>query len=122
MCSSVQNQDFTVVNDYITGLKALLYLKANAPNSSWDGQSPPIFKNQKGKPVVHLKGEDGKVSGTNHYYQSLTSAKPNRKQIKTRRKKRYNYDYVTRSIIVILFLFSFTVCYSATHADISRSH
>lgn len=90
MCSSVQNQDFTVVNDYITGLKALLYLKANAPNSSWDGQSPPIFKNQKGKPVVHLKGEDGKVSGTDFFlYQSLTSQQQqaNRKQIITMKKK-----------------------------------
>lgn len=26
MCSAVQNQDFTVVQDYITGLKALLYM------------------------------------------------------------------------------------------------
>lgn len=26
MCSAVQNQDFTIVQDYITGLKALLYM------------------------------------------------------------------------------------------------
>lgn len=28
MCSAIQNQDFTVVQDYITGLKALLYMNA----------------------------------------------------------------------------------------------
>lgn len=28
VCSAVQNQDFTVIEDYITGLKALLYLKS----------------------------------------------------------------------------------------------
>lgn len=64
VCSSIQNQDFTVIQDYITGLKALLYLKANAPPNQphlWNGQSPPVFKNQKGKPVVPLKDEDGQV-------------------------------------------------------------
>ena len=28
VCSAVQNQDFTVVDDYISGLKALLYLQS----------------------------------------------------------------------------------------------
>ena len=28
--SSIQNQDFTVIDDYITGLKALLYLQVNS--------------------------------------------------------------------------------------------
>lgn len=68
VCSAVQNQDFSVIQDYCTGLKTLLYLKSNPPpNQSqlWDGQSPPIFKNQKGKPVVPLKDDDGKVSSTN---------------------------------------------------------
>ena len=27
VCSAVHNQDFTVVQDYLTGLRALLYLK-----------------------------------------------------------------------------------------------
>lgn len=43
-------------------MKALLYLKANPPPNQpqlWDGQSPPIFKNQKGKPVATLKDENG---------------------------------------------------------------
>lgn len=64
ICSAVQNQDFTVVQDYITGLKALLYLKSNPPPNQphlWSGQSPPLFKHQKGKPVIPLKGEDGLV-------------------------------------------------------------
>lgn len=61
VCSAVQNQDFTVVQDYITGLKALLYLQANPPPEvlPWDGQSPPTVKLQKGKPVVPLKDDNG---------------------------------------------------------------
>lgn len=64
VCSSVQNQDFTLIDDYCTGLKTLLYLKANPPpvnGSLWDGQSPPTQKHQKGKPVEHLVDENGKV-------------------------------------------------------------
>ncbi|XP_066259662.1 dihydropyrimidine dehydrogenase [NADP(+)] [Euwallacea similis] len=52
ICSAVQNQDFTLIDDYITGLKALLYLDARLPE--WDGQSPPTIKHQKGKPVYPL--------------------------------------------------------------------
>lgn len=64
VCSAVQNQDFTVVADYCSGLKTLLYLKANQPTNGilWDGQSPPVIKNQRGKPVVPLKDENGEVS------------------------------------------------------------
>lgn len=62
ICSAVQNQDFTVIQDYITGLKALLYLQNNPPPEAvtWDGQSPPQQKLQKGKTVVHLTDDDGK--------------------------------------------------------------
>lgn len=62
ICSAVQNQDFSVIQDYITGLKALLYLKANPPpeNGTWDGQSPPQLKLQIGKAVIPLKDDDGK--------------------------------------------------------------
>ena len=76
--SAVQNQDFTVVDDYLTGLKALLYLKSvsygrgnNVTNGvnghvngfngtidvdfrSWIGQSPPTPVHQKGKPVPQI--------------------------------------------------------------------
>ena len=43
ICSAVHNQEFTVVQDYITALKCLLYLSAKE-NSNWDGQSPPVSK------------------------------------------------------------------------------
>ncbi|XP_043287629.1 dihydropyrimidine dehydrogenase [NADP(+)] [Venturia canescens] len=49
--SAVQNQDFTLIDDYTVGLKALLYLSSLADKKEWDGQSPPTFKHQKGKPV-----------------------------------------------------------------------
>jgi len=41
ICSAVQNQDFTVVEDYITGLKAYLYIQGREDLRNWDGQSPP---------------------------------------------------------------------------------
>jgi dihydropyrimidine dehydrogenase (NADP+) len=41
ICSAIQNQDFTVVEDYITGLKAYLYLQARSDLKNWDAQSPP---------------------------------------------------------------------------------
>ncbi|XP_068159079.1 dihydropyrimidine dehydrogenase [NADP(+)] [Drosophila tropicalis] len=66
ICSSVQNQDFTLIEDYCTSLKALLYLKANPPpvnGAFWDGQSPPTTVHQKGKPVVHLTGEGNRTLG-----------------------------------------------------------
>lgn len=52
ICSAVQNQDFTVVEDYITGLKAHLYLQAREDLALWDGQSPPkaySLRNEIGK-------------------------------------------------------------------------
>lgn len=42
ICSAVQNQDLTVVQDYTTGLQCLLYMQARADladTSVWDGQS-----------------------------------------------------------------------------------
>uniref|UniRef100_T1PFN8 Dihydropyrimidine dehydrogenase [NADP(+)] n=1 Tax=Musca domestica TaxID=7370 RepID=T1PFN8_MUSDO len=66
VCSSVQNQDFTLIEDYCTSLKALLYLKVHPPPHNapfWDGQSPPTPKHQKGKPVMHLTGEGNKTLG-----------------------------------------------------------
>lgn len=55
VCSAVQNQDFTLIDDYISGLKALLYLQSiSEMKSSWKGQSPPTPKHQLGKPVVDV--------------------------------------------------------------------
>jgi len=54
ICSSVQNQDFTVVEDYITGLKAMLYLRSIEALKYWDGQTPPTPKHQLGRPVYDV--------------------------------------------------------------------
>uniref|UniRef100_A0ABM0H1K6 Dihydropyrimidine dehydrogenase [NADP(+)] n=1 Tax=Saccoglossus kowalevskii TaxID=10224 RepID=A0ABM0H1K6_SACKO len=58
--SAVQNQDFTVIEDYITGLKTLMYLKSIDELSDWDGQSPPTLRHQLGKPVPKLNEIIGK--------------------------------------------------------------
>lgn len=60
ICSSVQNQDFTVIQDYCLGLKALLYLKSIEELWNWDGQSPPTLRHQKGKPVPRVEELVGK--------------------------------------------------------------
>jgi len=60
VCSAVQNQDFTLIEDYVTGLKALLYLKSIESLKDWDGQSPPTSKHQLGKPVIKTKTINGK--------------------------------------------------------------
>ncbi|XP_030852787.1 dihydropyrimidine dehydrogenase [NADP(+)] [Strongylocentrotus purpuratus] len=51
VCSAIQNQDFTLIEDYVTGLKALLYLNSLDDLGDWDGQSPPTVRHQKGKLV-----------------------------------------------------------------------
>ena len=51
VCSAVQNQDFTVIDDYVTGLQTLLYMQGLEELRHWDGQSPPTPKHQLGKPV-----------------------------------------------------------------------
>jgi len=60
VCSAVQNQDFTVVDDYITGLKALLYLHSYDSFKQWEGQAPPTPKHQTGK-IIQVKDIIGKV-------------------------------------------------------------
>jgi len=43
ICSAVQNQDFTVIEDYILGLKTHLYMESRPDLfMDWMGQSPPI--------------------------------------------------------------------------------
>lgn len=59
VCSAIQNQDFTLVDDYCTGLKALLYLDGKL--NGWDGQSPPMQPHQLGKFVHPLMDVNGKV-------------------------------------------------------------
>uniref|UniRef100_A0A4W5JWA0 Dihydropyrimidine dehydrogenase [NADP(+)] n=1 Tax=Hucho hucho TaxID=62062 RepID=A0A4W5JWA0_9TELE len=60
ICSAVQNQDFTLIEDYCLGLKALLYLKSVEELTGWDGQSPPTLRHQKGKPVPRVEELVGK--------------------------------------------------------------
>ena len=62
VCSAIHNQDFTLVEDYVTGLKTLLYLQGVTELAAWDGQSPPTPKHQKGK-VISEKMQEvvGKV-------------------------------------------------------------
>ncbi|XP_016112200.1 dihydropyrimidine dehydrogenase [NADP(+)]-like [Sinocyclocheilus grahami] len=60
VCSAVQNQDFTVIEDYCLGLKTLLYLKSIEELHDWDGQSPPTIRHQKGKPVPRVEELVGK--------------------------------------------------------------
>ncbi|GBP19975.1 Dihydropyrimidine dehydrogenase [Eumeta japonica] len=60
ICSAIQNQDFSLIEDYCIGLKALLYLRSLGLDG-WSGQSPPTFAHQKGKPVQTLYDENGKV-------------------------------------------------------------
>ncbi|XP_059095329.1 dihydropyrimidine dehydrogenase [NADP(+)]-like [Tigriopus californicus] len=57
--SAIQNQDFTVVDDYITALKTLLYLQAIDELDDWDGQSPPTARTYKGKAVINLQDTIG---------------------------------------------------------------
>ena len=49
------------MDDYISGLKALLYLSSVEELSNWDGQSPPTVRHQLGKPVVKMQDVIGKV-------------------------------------------------------------
>lgn len=42
ICSAVQNQDFTVVQDYIMGLKCHLYMQSRADLKDWNNQQPPV--------------------------------------------------------------------------------
>ncbi|XP_042661460.1 dihydropyrimidine dehydrogenase [NADP(+)] isoform X3 [Tyto alba] len=60
VCSAIQNQDFTVIDDYCTGLQALLYLKSIEELEDWNGQSPATMCHQKGKPVPRIADLMGK--------------------------------------------------------------
>ncbi|KAM6262372.1 dihydropyrimidine dehydrogenase [NADP(+)] [Porphyrio hochstetteri] len=60
VCSAIQNQDFTIIDDYCTGLQALLYLKSIEELEDWNGQSPATMHHQKGKPVPRIADLMGK--------------------------------------------------------------
>ena len=69
--SAVQNQDFTLIDDYTTGMKCLLYLQTIGELSAWTGQSPPTPKHQKGKTVPKIAELVGKVC---HLYTDISLA------------------------------------------------
>ncbi|RVE62031.1 hypothetical protein OJAV_G00173250 [Oryzias javanicus] len=74
VCSAIQNQDFTVIEDYCVGLKALLYLKS-LELKDWDGQSPPTQKHQKGKSIPKVQELVGKgLPSFGPYLQQKTEA------------------------------------------------
>lgn len=50
-----------MIEDYCTGLKALLYLKSIEELADWDGQSPATMSHQKGKPVPRIAELTGQV-------------------------------------------------------------
>eukprot|EP01006_Ploeotia_vitrea_P008203 TRINITY_DN19351_c0_g1_i1.p1 TRINITY_DN19351_c0_g1~~TRINITY_DN19351_c0_g1_i1.p1 ORF type:complete len:1021 (-),score=146.47 TRINITY_DN19351_c0_g1_i1:185-3217(-) len=54
ICSAVQNQDFSIIYDLITGLKTLMYLESREDLADWRGQAPPAQEYQLPfqKPVV----------------------------------------------------------------------
>ncbi|XP_077981130.1 dihydropyrimidine dehydrogenase [NADP(+)]-like [Glandiceps talaboti] len=58
--SAVQNQDFTVIDDYISGLQTVMYLQSIDELSDWDGQSAPTERHQLGKPIAKLSSIIGK--------------------------------------------------------------
>lgn len=44
-----------MINDYVSGLQALLYLKSIPEMKDWDGQSPPTPQHQKGKEIANIE-------------------------------------------------------------------
>lgn len=53
ICSAVQNQDFSVISDYVSGMKALLYLRSSRQAERWNGQTYKWApKRQRGKVIM----------------------------------------------------------------------
>jgi hypothetical protein len=66
IASAVQEQDFTIIQDLNSGLRALLYLtkREDLIKQGWKGQSPPVTKMQllkKFKNNFDLWSEDDKL-------------------------------------------------------------
>lgn len=72
VCSAVQNQDYTLISDYCTGLQCLLYMDACEEFHEWNGQSEKTVRHQKGKPVSNID-IFGKVRGPYASFISLMS-------------------------------------------------
>uniref|UniRef100_A0A8C4R5N1 Dihydropyrimidine dehydrogenase [NADP(+)] n=1 Tax=Eptatretus burgeri TaxID=7764 RepID=A0A8C4R5N1_EPTBU len=59
VCSAIQNQDLTLIEDLCCGLRCLLYLQSLDLPTGWLGQSPPVVPHQRGKILPRLS--NGKV-------------------------------------------------------------
>ena len=81
VCSAVQNQDSTVIKDYITGMQAMLYMEArNDPK--YKGQSPTLQpRHQKGKAVQGAEEvDDFKPCFGKYYEEKIFAAADKRSQ------------------------------------------
>jgi len=93
ICSAVQNQDFSIVSDYISGLKALLYLRSSLQADRWNGQTFKFLpKLQRGKtviptdelkPIINSLSEDSQLPFFGHYKEQreLLTSQAKRQQI-----------------------------------------
>ena len=64
-----------MIQDYLTGLKALLYLQSREDLANWDGQSPPTERHHLGKPVPGVESVIGKVSKRCHSLEIYSALK-----------------------------------------------
>ena len=67
VCSAVQNQDSTVISDYTSGLKALLYVQTREDLQHWNGK---YFKSERER-VHRVHRVYGKHCSFNFYSSSL---------------------------------------------------
>lgn len=93
ICSAVQNQDFSVISDYVSGLKALLYLSSSKQADRWNGQTPRTStKQQKGKvviatedlkPIINSLSDDLSLPFFGHYkeHRELLMSQAKKKQL-----------------------------------------
>jgi dihydropyrimidine dehydrogenase (NADP+) len=68
----VQNQDFSVINDYNSALKAMLYMKSRDDLQKWKGQSEPTPKHQMGKAQL-VDSQGGKLPYFGHFQKQRQS-------------------------------------------------
>jgi dihydropyrimidine dehydrogenase (NADP+) len=61
VCSAVQNQDSTVIEDYLSGLQALIYLKSRSDLANWNGQFHRVTPSHQQGKVVHPIDGSGEI-------------------------------------------------------------
>ena len=74
VCSAVQNQDSTVIKDYVTGMQTIMYMEARG-DSKWKGQSHAMTpRHQRGKHVEEEDYESFKPFFGDYYKEKVESA------------------------------------------------